>query len=83
VIAPLEYLPLSCSLFESPALAPPEVHVSIAATAGAAAVTASFHLQGLQSDLIIVFKFLQHLEIESGFHDMRWNWLKPTSLTSA
>lgn len=53
VIALLEYLPLSCRLVESPALALPEVHVRIAATAGATAVTASFHLQGLQSDLVL------------------------------
>jgi hypothetical protein len=52
-IALLEYLPLSCSLVQSPALALPEVHVSIAATAGAVAVTASFHWQGLQSDLVL------------------------------
>lgn len=80
----LEYLPLSCSLVESPARALPEVHVSIAANRRSSSSNCLFSLAGPPKwSGFLVFKFLQHLEIESGFHDMRWNWLKPTSLTSA
>lgn len=45
-IALLEYLPLSCSLVESPARALPEVHVSIAANSRSSSSNCLFSLAG-------------------------------------